>query len=156
MYDRSSCIYVCCLILYGSTVIAVFLAPRICLVVDYYRDMQLTSVCVVVSKKYLSFAFFLLLIYIYTLSAIRKPVFNSSQSVASEAISLFVLFPFQLSKFSLFPYSRKLLIQYTYESCGLVNRHHIAKGRELCNGIPRPTRIRNLRFNHPYAFFIVN
>jgi len=29
-------------------------------------------------------------------SAIRKPVFDSSQSVASEAIGLFVLFPFQL------------------------------------------------------------
>ncbi|KAF8813743.1 hypothetical protein BYT27DRAFT_7157555 [Phlegmacium glaucopus] len=47
------------------------------------------------------FAWFLVVIEIFSLlravwSAIRKPVFDSPQTVASEAISLFVLFPFHL------------------------------------------------------------
>ena len=98
MYDRSSCIYVCCLVLHGSLIIAIFLAQRICLVVDCYRDMHLTSDCVVVSKNISALYFAFFLSNINTLSAIRKPVFDSSQSVASEAIGLFVLFPFQLSE----------------------------------------------------------
>lgn len=39
-------------------------------------------------------------------------------------------------------------------SCGPGNRHRIAKGRELCTGIPRPTRICNFHFSHPYAFLL--
>lgn len=39
-------------------------------------------------------------------------------------------------------------------SCGPGNRHHIPKGRELCSRIPRPTRIRDFHFSHPYAFLL--
>ena len=39
-------------------------------------------------------------------------------------------------------------------SCSPCNRHHIAKGRDLCSGIPRPTRIRDFHFSHPYAFLL--
>ena len=57
----------------------------------------------------------------------------------------------------MFPSSGVVLIQYM-QSCGPGNRHHIAKGRELCSGIPRPTRIRDFHFSHSYAFLpsIVN
>ena len=39
-------------------------------------------------------------------------------------------------------------------SCGPGNRHCIAKGRELCTEIPRPTRIRDFHFSYPYAFLL--
>ena len=39
-------------------------------------------------------------------------------------------------------------------SCGPGNRHHIAKGRGICPGIPRPSRIRDFHFSHPYAFLL--
>ena len=39
-------------------------------------------------------------------------------------------------------------------SCGPGNRHHIAKGREICTGILRPTRIRDFYLSYPYAFLL--
>ena len=53
----------------------------------------------------------------------------------------------------MFPYSGIVLIR-CKRSCGPGNRYRIAKGRELCTEIPRPTRIRDFHFSHPYAFLL--
>jgi hypothetical protein len=45
------------------------------------------------------------------------------------------------------------LIRYM-RSCGPSNRHRIAKGRDLCTGVPRSTRIHDFHLNHSYAFLL--